>query len=233
MHLFYSDKTITDSCTLDEQESRHAIKVLRLGSGDKLWVTDGSGMLFQAIIRDPSARACSLEIISAVPGSDIRDYKLHIAISPLKNPDRFEWFVEKAVEIGIDEITPLICEHSEKPGIKKPRIEKIIITAMKQSLKTKKTVINDPVKYSDFISGHTEGTRLIAHCNPGSRENIADIYKKGENCTILIGPEGDFSGSETAAAAAANYSSITLGPSRLRTETAGIAACHSIYFINL
>ncbi len=233
MQLFYSENPITDFCTLDEQESKHAIKVLRLGTGDILWVTDGSGLLFKGIIKDPSPRGCSLEIISSVPGSDIRDYKLHIAISPLKNPDRFEWFIEKAVEIGIDEITPLICEHSEKPGIKLPRIKKIVVTAMKQSLKTKRTIINEPVKFSDFISGKIECAKLIAHCNPGAKNNVADIYKKGENCTILIGPEGDFSKKETEAANMAGYSSITLGPSRLRTETAGITACHSIYFLNL
>jgi len=233
MQLFYSENPITNSCILDEQESKHAIKVLRLGAGDKLWVTDGSGFLFQGIIKDPSPRGCSLEIVSSAPGSDKRDYKLHIAISPLKNPDRFEWFVEKAVEIGIDEITPLICEHSEKPGIKQVRIEKIVVTAMKQSLKTRKTIINSPVKFSDFISQSIDGARLMAHCNTGPKKNIADVYKKGENCTILIGPEGDFSKKEIEDANYSAYSPITLGPSRLRTETAGIAACHSIYFLNL
>lgn len=233
MQLFYSDKPITDFCTLDEQESKHAIKVLRLGAGDKLWVTDGSGFLFQGIIRDPSPRGCSLEIISSNPGNDLRDYRLHIAISPLKNPERFEWFIEKAVEIGVDEITPLVCEHSEKPGIKHGRIEKIIITAMKQSLKTKKTVIHEPVKFADFIVIPEKKSRLIAHCHTGEKKNIAEIYKKGENCTILIGPEGDFSKREVEAATSEKYSPITLGPSRLRTETAGIAACHSIYFLNL
>ena len=233
MQLFYSEIPIVNSCTLDEQESRHAIKVLRLGAGDKLWVTDGTGMMFEGIIRDPSARSCSLEIISSVPGNDLRDYSMHIAISPLKNPERFEWFVEKAVEIGIDEITPIICEHSEKSGIKQDRIEKIIITAMKQSLKTKKTIIHEPVKFAEFIVRREKGSRLIAHCHTGEKKNIAEIYKKGENCTILIGPEGDFSLREVEAATSEKYSPITLGPSRLRTETAGIAACHSIYFLNL
>jgi 16S rRNA (uracil1498-N3)-methyltransferase len=233
MQLFYSNQPVKDQCTLDEQESRHAIKVLRLGYGSTLSLTDGSGVIFQGIIRDPSPKGCLIEIINSQPGNDLRDYSLNIAISPLKNPDRFEWFVEKAVEIGIDSITPVVCDHTEKPGIKTERIEKLVTTAMKQSLKTKRPLIEETIAFSEFIRMPKSGKKMIAHCNEGNRERVADIYSKGEYCTILIGPEGDFSKAETEIAISYGYIPVTLGPSRLRTETAGIAACHSIYFINL
>jgi 16S rRNA (uracil1498-N3)-methyltransferase len=232
MQLFYSSEPVGSSCVLDEQESRHAVRVLRLTTGDHIYLTDGSGTLFKAIIKDPSLRGCVVDICEATPGSDLRPYSLEIAISPLKNPDRFEWFVEKAVEIGVDLITPVICDRTEKQGIKSERIEKLITTAMKQSGKTKRTVFGEPVKLRDFLISRPAGTRLIAHCNPGTKHTIGEIYRRGESCSILIGPEGDFSVGETEAAIAAGYKPISLGNSRLRTETAGIAACHSIYFLN-
>lgn len=233
MQLFYSYEPIGSSCVLDEQESRHAIKVLRLSAGDPIWVTDGSGFLFKGIVKDPCPGGCVVSIVESSPGSDLRPYILSIAISPLKNPDRFEWFVEKAVEIGIDLITPVICERTEKHGIKSSRIEKLITSAMKQSGKTKRTVFGEPVKFLDFVNTCFDGTSLIAHCNPGIRYTIGESYKSGNSCRILIGPEGDFSVVETEAAIASGFNPISLGNSRLRTETAGIAACHSVYFLNL
>ena len=146
MQLFYSYEPIGSSCVLDEQESKHAVRVLRLSAGDHIYLTDGSGTLFKAIIKDPSPRGCVVDICESSPGSDLRPYILNIAISPLKNPDRFEWFVEKAVEIGIDLITPVICDRTEKHGIKTTRIEKLITTAMKQSGKTKRTIFGEPIK---------------------------------------------------------------------------------------
>jgi len=233
MQLFFSDKPILKTFTLNEAESRHATKVLRLGAGDILWATDGRGKLFKCAIKISSPVECVVEVINSTPGNDIRNYCLTLAISPLKNTDRFEWFIEKAVEIGVDIITPIICERTEKPGIKRERLEKIIITAMKQSYKTCKTTLNEAVQVTDFINNSLDGKRLIAHCDEGVKKNISEIYKRGENCTIMIGPEGDFSKSEIEKAIAAGFSPISLGNSRLRTETAGIAACHSIYFLNL
>jgi 16S rRNA (uracil1498-N3)-methyltransferase len=162
-----------------------------------------------------------------------RNYRLHIAISPLKNPERFEWFIEKSVEIGIDEITPLICKNTEKPGIKSERVNNLIISAMKQSLKATKTVLNEPSSFKDFISMDLKGILMIANCNDSiKRSRISDVYSKNENAIILIGPEGDFSKEEIDSAINREFVPVHLGPSRLRTETAGIAACHSIYFIN-
>jgi 16S rRNA (uracil1498-N3)-methyltransferase len=233
MQLFYSDTPVTGTCVLNEQESRHAIKVLRLVRGDSIQITDGSGILFRGVIKDPSLKGCLIDIVSSAPGNDKRDYNLHIAISPLKNHDRFEWFVEKAVEFGIDEITPVICEHTEKPGIKSDRLNNLVITAMKQSVKTRRTILNEPVRFREFITKPCTGHKLIAHCNPGTRSHFSEVYGKGSDCTVLIGPEGDFSLSETENAIRAGFVPISLGSSRLRTETAGIAACHSVYFMNL
>jgi 16S rRNA (uracil1498-N3)-methyltransferase len=162
-----------------------------------------------------------------------RDYRLHIAISPLKNSERFEWFVEKSVEIGVDEITPLICKNTEKQSVKQERIENIIVSAMKQSVKATKTVFNKPCIFSDFIAHSVNGTRMIAHCSTSTdRNRISEVYKKNEYAVIMIGPEGDFSADEISSAVRRNFIPLHLGSSRLRTETAGVAACHSIYFIN-
>jgi 16S rRNA (uracil1498-N3)-methyltransferase len=233
MQLFYSYEPIGPTCVLDEQESRHAVKVLRLSAGDPIWLTDGSGFLFKGIIRDPSPGKCLVDICESISGSDVRPYQVNIAISPLKNPERFEWFIEKAVEIGIDQIIPLICDRTEKHGVKASRIEKLITSAMKQSGKTKRTLFGEPVKFRDFLEVQFEGTSLIAHCNPGIRHNIRELYQPGDSCRILIGPEGDFSVAETEAAVSAGFIPVSLGNNRLRTETAGIAACHSIYFLNI
>jgi 16S rRNA (uracil1498-N3)-methyltransferase len=158
---------------------------------------------------------------------------VHIAISPLKNPERFEWLIEKIVEIGVDEITPVICRNTEKPGIKSVRINNIIISAMKQSLKAFKPVLNEPCSFRDFICTDPLGIRMIAHCNDSiARDRLSDVYLKNENAVIMIGPEGDFDTEEINSAIGKGFRSIHLGQSRLRTETAGVAACHSIYFIN-
>jgi len=162
-----------------------------------------------------------------------RGYRLHIAVSPVKNQDRFEWFVEKSVEIGVDEITPVICSKTEKPGINWVRINNIIVSAMKQSLKAFRPVLNAPVTLGEFIGFDHVGIKMIAHCNPVyERKRISQVYEKGMNAVILIGPEGDFSVEELSHATGNGFIPVHLGNSRLRTETAGIAACHSVYFLN-
>jgi 16S rRNA (uracil1498-N3)-methyltransferase len=196
-------------------------------------VIDGRGNLYEAVITNPDPRRCLLSITGVTRQFETRNYRLHIAISPLKNYERFEWFIEKSVEIGIDEITPLICDNTEKPGIKKERVNNIIISAMKQSLKSTLTILNEPATFSDFIKENYSGRRMIAHCNnEPSRSKIGDICRKGEDALLLIGPEGDFSWNEIRSAVEAGYIPVHLGSSRLRSETAGIAACCSIYFIN-
>jgi len=233
MQIFYAPNITGDTYTLDENESKHLIRVLRMVSGAGVRLIDGKGNLYDAIIRDPDQRKCTLQITGKKADFEKRNYRLHIAISPLKNPERFEWFIEKSVEIGIDEITPLICRNTEKPGIKTSRVSNLIVSAMKQSLKATLPILNDPINFTEFIRSNTEGIRLIAHCDESiPRKRIADVYTKKENVIIMIGPEGDFTKEEIETAASLGYLPVHLGPSRLRTETAGIAACHSIYFIN-
>ena len=201
--------------------------------GTPVRLIDGKGNLYVAVIDNPDPRKCSLEITGIIRDFEKRNYKLHIAISPIKNHDRFEWFIEKSVELGIDEITPLICSNTEKPGIKSDRINNLIVSAMKQSLKATRTILNETTSFSDFVKRECDGQRMIAHCDSTEEKSkISDVYLKGENAVILIGPEGDFSKEEILSATSVGYQSVHLGSSRLRTETAGVAACHSIYFIN-
>jgi len=232
MQIFYAPDITGNSYTLDENESKHIIRVLRMKRGTAVRLIDGSGNLYEGVIDNPDQRKCTVTITEIIEDFEKRNYKLHIAISPLKNPERFEWFIEKSVEIGIDEITPLICHNSEKQSIKPERINNIIISAMKQSLKATGTILNPPVKFEDFINNAGSGLRMIAHCNESSRIKISDVCSKAENAIILIGPEGDFCEEEIRKASENGFISIHLGNSRLRTETAGVAACHSIYFIN-
>jgi 16S rRNA (uracil1498-N3)-methyltransferase len=233
MQIFYAPDLTGDLYFLDENESRHCIKVLRMGKGSPVKLIDGKGNLYEGIIRDADPKKCTISITGSFPGFEKRDYHLHIAISPLKNPDRFEWFVEKSVEIGVDEITPLICHNTEKTGIRADRINNLIISAMKQSLKATGTTLNPVRSFSDLISDKGKEKRIIAHCNGSvERRKISDIIAAKEDVLILIGPEGDFTEEEVRKATGSGFFSVHLGRSRLRTETAGVAACHSVYFIN-
>jgi 16S rRNA (uracil1498-N3)-methyltransferase len=235
MQVFYAPEIYGNNYTLNETESKHCIKVLRMTAGFPVKLIDGKGNLYEGIISDPNPKKCLITITNTLKDFEKRDYNLHIAISPLKNSERFEWFVEKSVEIGINEITPLICHRTEKQSVKIDRIEKIIISAMKQSLKAVDTVLNPPRNFNEFIAEQTDNVKLIAHCNEllNNRVSISQVCKKGDNAVILIGAEGDFTESEIDTAIQHNFIPIHLGKSRLRTETAGVVACHSVYFINL
>ena len=234
MQIFYTPEIYGNNYTLNETESKHCVKVLRMAAGDSVKLIDGKGNLYEGVVSEPNHKKCIIAITKVSKNFEKRDYKLHIAISPLKNSERFEWFVEKSVEIGIDEITPLICHRTEKQSVKADRIEKIIISAMKQSLKTLNTVLNPPRNFNEFIAEQLGGIKMIAHCNESlnNRISISQVCKKGDNAVILIGPEGDFTELEIDAALQQKYLPIHLGKSRLRTETAGIIACHSVYFLN-
>jgi 16S rRNA (uracil1498-N3)-methyltransferase len=233
MQIFYVPDIKGSLCVMDPNESKHCIRVLRMVKGDNLTIVDGKGSLYEGIISDPDPAGCQVKITSVTMDFEKRSYRLNIAISPIKNPERFEWFVEKSVEIGIDEITPLICRNTEKPGIKRDRINNIIVSAMKQSVKAFRPVLNESFAFNDFIKSDNPGIRMIAHCNPAiKRYNMDQIYVKGRDALILIGPEGDFSEEEINLAIDNGFKPIDLGSSRLRTETAGIAACHSVYFLN-
>ena len=232
MNLFYAPSLEGNRFTLNEEESKHCIRTLRLKKGDILHLTDGNGNLFETSILDPNPKRCNVEVNSIRKYYQKRNVFLHIAIAPTKNTGRFEWFLEKATEIGIDEITPLICKYSERVQIRVPRLEKVLIAAMKQSLKAYLPRLHEPVRFDTFIQLPFEGRKFIASCEPDVTIQLSTIYQKGTNALILIGPEGDFSKEEIVSAIKSGFIPISLGKSRLRTETAGIVACHTINFLN-
>jgi 16S rRNA (uracil1498-N3)-methyltransferase len=233
MQVFYAPGIKGNSWTLDEKESKHCIRVLRMKKNTPVRLIDGIGNLYEGIISNPDLSACRIDVTRVIMDFEKRGYHLNIGISPLKNPERFEWFVEKSVELGIDEITPTLCINSEKKSIKADRINNIIISAMKQSLKARLPVLNNPVTLDEFIKKAYPGQKIIAHCSARfERRSVIDTCKAGTDTTILIGPEGDFTDYEIEQAVKAGFQSVHLGKSRLRAETAGIAACHSIYFLN-
>ena len=233
MHIFYAPEIRGNTFILDEKESKHSVRVLRMTRGTTVRLIDGKGNLYEGLIGDPDPKRCLIRITEIRADYERRNYRLHIAISPLKNPERFEWFIEKSVEIGVDEITPLICKNTEKKSVKQERINNIIVSAMKQSIKAAKTVLHEPSAFSDFIAQNVPGIKMIAHCSSGSdRSGISEVYRKGGDALIMIGPEGDFSDVEIKAAIERDFIPVHLGTSRLRTETAGVAACHSIYLLN-
>ena len=232
MNLFYATANHGNNFTLNEEESRHCLRTLRLGEGDTLHVTDGKGSLFEVMITDPNPKKCTVRVISQQQEYQKRTFSLHIATAPTKNTARLEWFLEKATEIGIDEITPLICKHSERVHVRVERLEKVLIAAMKQSLKAYLPVLHEPVKFEKFLELPYECQKFIASCEPEVESTIGDLYKKGSNALVLIGPEGDFSEEEIIMAKKSDFIPITLGKSRLRTETAGIVACSVINFLN-
>jgi 16S rRNA (uracil1498-N3)-methyltransferase len=232
MQIFYTPDINGIEYTLNEDESKHAIRVLRLNTGDTIFLVDGKGTLYETVIADAHPKQCKVIVKNVQTEYEKRNYHLHIAISPLKNSDRFEWFLEKATEIGIDEITPLLCDHSEKKNLNIDRCNRIVESAMKQSFKAYHPIIHQLTKFEDFVSNKENSVKLIAICD-GERDLIRNKYHRGEKVCILIGPEGDFSLEEFKKAQSSGYIPITLGNSRLRTETAGLAACHSIHFMNL
>lgn len=233
MNIFYAPYISGEKCILDEKESRHCIKVLRHRKSDRIIISDGKGGLFEAVIENADPGGCVVKITGTIEDKQARTYYLHLAVSPLKNPERFEWLIEKSVEIGVDEITPVICSKTEKKTVRIDRAEGIIISAMKQSLKARKTIINKPESFTDFIRSYHSGLKLIAHYSESyERKSVKEAYNNEENIVFLIGPEGDFTANEIESALQEGYIPVHLGRSRLRTETAGIAACHSIYLLN-
>lgn len=231
MQLFYAPD-IESTNTLPEGESQHCVKVLRLNQGDSINITDGKGNLFKAEICNPHQKHCEVSIVKKESFTPAWRCKIEIAIAPTKNIDRIEWFTEKCVEMGIDSIIPINCRYSERKEIKTERIEKVIVSAMKQSLKYTKPTLSEMIKFNELVKRPFDGEKYIAHCHEGEKELLRDVYKKGENCLILIGPEGDFSEEEVTLALENGFKAISLGTSRLRTETAGMVACNTIQIIN-
>ena len=234
MQLFYNPNinSKTQNFTFDKEESRHIVRVLRKKEGNILTITNGLGNLFSVEIINANDKKCSVQIISSEKLNKPWNYNLHIAIAPTKMNDRFEWFLEKATEIGIDEITPIICENSERKVFKKERMQKVIISAAKQSLKYTFPKLNDPVKLFDFMSNVDAEIKLIAHCEDSEKNILKNIISAKKDILVLIGPEGDFSTKEISKALQHKYIPLSLGKSRLRTETAGIVVCNTISVIN-
>jgi len=232
MHLFYTPDITNGLYALPLEESRHCQKVLRLKEGDTIHLTDGQGNLYRVRIIDAQSRQVQVEVVEKHADYNGRPYHIHLAVAPTKNIDRFEWFLEKATEIGIDEITPLLCEHSERKLIRIDRLEKVIIAAMKQSLKAYKPILNEMVSFEDFVRKNSGEGNFIAHYEEPEPEALKSAYKKGTNAKILIGPEGDFSASEMLLAKDQGFKMVSLGNTRLRTETAAVVACHTIYLLN-
>lgn len=232
MHLFYTPEITDSTHELDEEESRHCIKVLRLKEGETVHLTDGKGHLYQCRIARPDPKKCKIIIEKLLPSSRDKSWHLHLGMAPTKNIDRFEWFVEKATEIGVDEITPVICDHSERKFLKTTRLEKVIISALKQSLRIYKPRLNEPVSFCEMITRPFSNQKFIACCETGQEQGLMRNYRKGSDALILIGPEGDFSAAEIEKARSNGFIPISLGKNRLRTETAGIVACHTINMIN-
>ena len=234
MHLFLTDSTLSDYAILSQEESRHCVRVLRMGVGDELWVTAGDGVMCRARVAVPDDKACEVEIVERIQNYQRRPFSLHLAVAPTKNSARLEWLVEKAVEIGIDRITPVICDHSERGSQKTDRLEKIALSAMKQSLKATKPIIDQPVKLLDFLNDNAavDAQRLVCYCSGEERHTLNDCYTPGRDALVLIGPEGDFSDREIAAALDCGFQPVTLGSCRLRTETAGLYAVTALNFIN-
>ena len=234
MQLFYnSDISIeTSQITFDKIESKHIVRVLRKKENDILKITNGKGFLFDVKIIVPSDKKCIAEVIASEEKPKPWNYYLHIAIAPTKLNDRIEWFLEKATEIGIDEITPIICQNSERRVVKLERFEKIIQSAMKQSLKFTLPKLNAPIKLNDFLKQEFDGQVCIAHCEEQEKTLLQSVVKPSEKTTILIGPEGDFSTQEIEKCLTKNFTPISLGESRLRTETAALVALNTVSFIN-
>jgi len=233
MQLFYNPTITedTDGFIFDKEESKHIVKVMRKKQGDILFVTNGLGFLFKTEIVIAMDTKCSVKIVSSEKNEPLK-YHLHLAVAPTKMNDRYEWFLEKATEMGISEITPVICDHSERKFIKTDRFDKIIQSAMKQSLQYYLPKLNDPISFKDFMKIKNEGLNLIAHCEETGKKSLKEVLKSKENITILIGPEGDFSDKEIKIALENNYIPVSLGNTRLRTETAAVVACHSVVFVN-
>ena len=233
MQLFFNPDVNenTSQINFDREESKHIVKVLRKSVGDDLHITNGKGWLFIAEITLADIKNCIATITSKTFKPE-RKYNVHIAVAPTKMNDRYEWFLEKATEIGIDTITPIICDHSERKVIKIDRFEKILQSAMKQSLHYYMPKLNNAISFKEFIKQEFTGQKFIAHCEETDKKSFKKELQPNEDVLILIGPEGDFSVKEIAQALQNGFIPVTLGETRLRTETAAIVACHSIAFVN-
>ena len=234
MHLFYTPDIVSTSnhYVLNEEESKHAIKVLRLTQNAEIQLTDGVGGWYTCVIEEPDSKKCRLLIKNYEAEYRKPIYNLHLAIAPTKNIDRMEWLLEKATEIGIHQFTPIISSRSERKEVKLERLEKIAISAMKQSFSAYKPIVNPVIRLNDFLNKHKDSNLFIAHCLDGDKKYLNKIYLEKQDCIILIGPEGDFTDLEIESAKKLGSKEVTFGNQRLRTETAGLMAVVEINLLN-
>jgi 16S rRNA (uracil1498-N3)-methyltransferase len=234
MNIFYVPDIVLPEVTLSQEESAHCVRVLRLGAGEKVQVIDGNGGYYNAMIAVPDAKHCKLTITGIIEKQVQRNYSIHIAIAPTKNIERFEWFIEKSVEIGIDIITPLLCHRSERRVLKTERLERLIISTMKQAIIPAHPVLHELTGFKEFVTrqGNHDTDLFIAHCEETDRKKLSEVCRPGKNTIVLIGPEGDFSPDEIRLALGQPFIPVSLGQNRLRTETAGIVACHTVNLCN-
>ncbi|MDO5665684.1 MAG: 16S rRNA (uracil(1498)-N(3))-methyltransferase [Bacteroidia bacterium] len=229
--IFYATD-IKQTQQLPEQESQHCVKVLRMKEGDKLTVTDGKGFFYNCTLVQAHPKHCMVSIDEEISQPKSWNFNLQIAFAPTKNIDRIEWFAEKTTEIGIDRFSPLLCRFSERKELKTERLEKIIVSAMKQSQQAVIPIIDETIPFNRFVQQPFNGRKFIAHCYASEKTSLTQTYRKGENALILIGPEGDFSEEEIQKALNSGFEPVSLGENRLRTETACLVACHTIHIIN-
>ena len=234
MYIFYAPHIISNEVILSPEESLHCVRVLRLIKGDRVHLIDGQGGMYDAVIVSPDAKSCRLEITGKIDHHKGRDFSLHIAIAPTKNLERFEWFIEKSVEIGIDIITPILCHRSERRTLRTDRLHKLIISTMKQAMVPYLPVLNELTEFDGFIDGLSGSlyNRFIAYCDESERKELREAVAPKANVIVLIGPEGDFTPGEIDIALAHGFIPVSLGKNRLRTETAGLVACHTVKLIN-
>lgn len=232
MHIFFTPEISGNTHTLDETESKHCVRVLRLEKGDQITLVDGRGGFYTAEITYPNPKRCMVDVIKSEQNFGLRKFQVHIAIAPTKSIERIEWFLEKATEIGVSRVAPLLCRYSERKEVKADRLEKVMVSAMKQSLKAYLPQLDPLTKFSDFISQPFDGQKFIAHCDEQHRDLLKKMVVPNQNYLILIGPEGDFSSEEIEMAIQEGFKPVSLGDSRLRTETAGVVACHTFNLLN-
>jgi len=244
MYLFFAPDI--DTLTLSEEESSHCVQVLRAKAGDRIHVTDGQGTIYEAEITNPHRKHCTFRILSEQHPEPLHEGRVHIAIAPTKSMDRLEWMIEKCVEMGVDEITPVLCRFSERKTLNQERLQKILVSAAKQSLKATFPTLHPLTPVQELIAGAKEQDKLIAHCMSDSdstdiqhnyaasedKHALKNAVTRGHSVIILIGPEGDFSEQEIREALTNGWKPVSLGKARLRTETAGLVACHTALLIN-
>jgi len=233
MHIFYTPDITQNTYTLNEEESKHCVRVLRLATGSIVNLVDGKGGFYTAEITSDNPKKVSLSILKIETQFHKRNHYLHIAVAPTKNIDRIEWFLEKATELGIDEITPIITDRSERRVVKEDRLNKVITSAVKQSIKAYHPKLNDAIAFDAFLKEPFEGNKLIAHCiDNGEKQYISKLVAPHQKYLILIGPEGDFTPDEVNLALNKGFKALTLGDNRLRTETAALSVCFEVNYLN-